>query len=200
MKRLAIAGVCAAYLFPVAAVAAKKTERVLDVQHVTISNNGTSLTIDAFGDTSTPGWTKETLRVLSASKTELVYEFVGVPPSGIVAQVITLAHARTTWSKAAPLRVRVKAKTNEKAADIPRSESKTKGRPSGMVTVIGKLTGEGVECQAMREDKTNTLYTLTGDLTNFKEGDHVEVTGTQAEISTCMQGTTLVVKSVTKVP
>lgn len=63
------------------------------------------------------------------------------------------------------------------------------------VRVTGRLTGEGVECQALRGDD-GRLYTLTGDLKGFKTGDRVTVEGTVAEISICMQGTTLGVTSI----
>lgn len=65
-----------------------------------------------------------------------------------------------------------------------------------VVTVTGTLSNEGVECPALRGDD-GTLYTLTPrDLGQFAPGDRVRVSGTKAEISTCMQGTTLVVQSI----
>ncbi len=69
----------------------------------------------------------------------------------------------------------------------------------GEITIIGKLTGEGVECRAMRADGSNELYTLTGNTSGFQTGDHVKVVGKIAEISYCMQGTTIAVKSITRV-
>lgn len=68
------------------------------------------------------------------------------------------------------------------------------------ITVIGTLTSEGVECQAMREEKTNELYTLAGKLDSFHSGDRVKVAGTIAEVSTCMQGKTIAVDSITAAP
>lgn len=67
------------------------------------------------------------------------------------------------------------------------------------ITVIGTLTEEGVECQAMRSLDDNKLYTLTGNLQGFKNGDKVEVTGKVAEVSICMQGITIAVDKITKV-
>ena len=64
-----------------------------------------------------------------------------------------------------------------------------------MINVRGTLTGEGVECQALRGDD-GELYTLTGDLSGFEDGDRVKVRGTVAEISTCQQGTTIEVQSI----
>jgi hypothetical protein len=66
---------------------------------------------------------------------------------------------------------------------------------SQSMTVTGKLTNEGVECKAMRGDD-GKLYTLTGDLKGFKIGDRVKVTGRIAEMSNCMQGTTLGVEKI----
>jgi hypothetical protein len=63
------------------------------------------------------------------------------------------------------------------------------------IVVVGKLTDEGVECRALRAED-GTLYTLVGELNGFKVGDKVRVVGQRAEISTCMQGTTLSVKNI----
>lgn len=64
-----------------------------------------------------------------------------------------------------------------------------------MINVRGTLTNEGVECQALRGDD-GELYTLTGDLSGFEDGDRVKVRGTIAEISICQQGTTIEVQSI----
>jgi|SRR5215213_911412 len=61
-----------------------------------------------------------------------------------------------------------------------------------VICVKGTLTDEGVECQALRSDD-GELYTLLGDLNDFRIGDKVVVCGTLVEISFCMQGTTIVV-------
>jgi hypothetical protein len=82
-------------------------------------------------------------------------------------------------------------------ATAPDATAKEASVTSDSMTVLGTLTSEGVECQAMREDKTNLLYTLTGNLGAFKAGDPVTVTGRIAEMSKCMQGKTIVVKTIT---
>ena len=69
------------------------------------------------------------------------------------------------------------------------------GKGGQMINVRGTLTDEGVECQALRGDD-GELYTLTGDLSGFEEGDRVKVRGTIAEISICQQGTTIEVQSI----
>ena len=63
------------------------------------------------------------------------------------------------------------------------------------VCVEGRLTGEGVECQALRTDD-GELYTLVGDLGEFRPGDEVSVCGTIPAFSVCMQGTTIAVKRI----
>ena len=79
------------------------------------------------------------------------------------------------------------------AAD--QNDSRRSGR---RITVTGRLTREGVECQAFRS-RNGILYTLTGNLRGFKAGDRVRVVGRVAELSTCMQGTTLSVESIRRV-
>jgi hypothetical protein len=76
--------------------------------------------------------------------------------------------------------------------------SQTAGKP---ITVVGTLTREGVECQAMREDKSDELYTLIprDKLTGFQNGDHVKVEGIIQEISFCQQGTTISISSISRV-
>ena len=61
---------------------------------------------------------------------------------------------------------------------------------AGAICVKGKLTAEGVECQALRSTEGD-LYTLVGDLNGFQNGDEVVVCGVIAGISFCMQGTTI---------
>jgi hypothetical protein len=70
-------------------------------------------------------------------------------------------------------------------------------RPSGAVEaetcLRGRLTGEGVECQAMR-GPDGRLYTLVGNPGDAPTaGGEICVCGRVAELSSCMQGTTVVV-------
>ena len=60
----------------------------------------------------------------------------------------------------------------------------------GLLQRTGEITGEGVECLAMR-DTDGFLYTLTGEIGSLQEGDRVSLKGTYVETSTCMQGTTI---------
>lgn len=62
------------------------------------------------------------------------------------------------------------------------------------VCVKGTLTDEGVECEALRAEG-GQLYTVVGDLNDFKVGDMVYVLGTVVSVSFCMQGITIAVGS-----
>jgi uncharacterized protein DUF5818 len=77
-------------------------------------------------------------------------------------------------------------------------EHRTVARQNQSMTVTGKLTDEGVECQAMRGDD-GKLYTLTGDLKGFRAGDRVRVTGSIPAESICQQGTTIAVEKIERV-
>jgi len=70
-------------------------------------------------------------------------------------------------------------------------------RVSGQLRVIGVLTSEGVECPALRA-RDGSLYTLAGNTGSFQVGDTVLVVGRAAEVSTCMQGTTIAVDSIAR--
>ena len=72
-------------------------------------------------------------------------------------------------------------------------------RPDGTLQRTGRVTDEGVECLAFRDDD-DYLYTLVGDTEELEPGDRVVIEGTVAEMSTCMQGTTLVVERVLPPP
>jgi hypothetical protein len=77
------------------------------------------------------------------------------------------------------------------------NENDESGGQKESIVVVGTLTDEGIECQALREDKTDKLYTLTKN-GGFKRGDHVKVTGPIAEVSICQQGTTISVNTIVK--
>jgi len=74
-------------------------------------------------------------------------------------------------------------------------EEASPGRPSDAapdeICVRGRLTDEGVECPAMR-GSDGKLYTLVGDAAPVVGGE-VCVCGRVAELSSCMQGMTIVV-------
>ena len=71
--------------------------------------------------------------------------------------------------------------------------------PDGLLRRTGEITGEGVECVAMR-DTDGFLYTLIGDVGDVEPGDQVTVEASYVEASTCMQGTTLSVTRVMEPP
>jgi hypothetical protein len=69
--------------------------------------------------------------------------------------------------------------------------------PGAAVIVTGTLSSEGAECPMLRGDD-GKVYSLTGaKLGKLAPGSHVHVEGTVAEVSTCMQGTTIVVSAIT---
>lgn len=68
-------------------------------------------------------------------------------------------------------------------------------QPPASVEITGTLTWEGTTCPAMRGDD-GRLYTLAGDIEDFVPGDRVRVQGPRAEMSICMQGTTLEVRRI----
>lgn len=63
----------------------------------------------------------------------------------------------------------------------------------GRITVFGVVTREGVECPAIR-GTDGRLYTLAGDVGPLEPGARVQVQGRRAEVSICMQGTTISVE------
>lgn len=69
------------------------------------------------------------------------------------------------------------------------------GSGGDRIEVHGELTDEGVECPALR-GPFGTLYTLAVSDLEHGPGTEVMVRGTIAEMSTCMQGTTIAVESV----
>ena len=86
-----------------------------------------------------------------------------------------------------------------KGVNVSQPPAKPAPTSESPLTITGMLTSEGVECQAMRQDGTNKFYTLAGKLGGLKSGDHVKVVGTIAEVSYCMQGTTISVSSIARV-
>ncbi len=121
------------------------------------------------------------------------FDFYATPPSGPAARVVSPISA-TYLLEPMPEElngVKVYASNNDKVALINESSS-----PSAMC-LKGKLTDEGVECQAFRSNE-GELFTLLGELNGYQNGDEVVVCGTIAEISFCMQGTTIIVSWIGK--
>ena len=65
------------------------------------------------------------------------------------------------------------------------------------VTVVGRLTNEGVECQALRGDDGHLYTLLGGELGDLPVETRVRVIGERLEISSCQQGITIRVRSIT---
>src|ERR1700682_2664838 len=98
MKKWQIAVVVVLFLSAARFAHAKAPVRVLTVDRVTVSNSGSTLTIQAKGTVGTPGWTSAALKLISSTRTELVYDFVAVPPTKIVPQIVTPIGAVTKWT------------------------------------------------------------------------------------------------------
>ena len=64
------------------------------------------------------------------------------------------------------------------------------------VTIIGKLTNEGVECQALRGDDGELYTLLGGELGGLPVDTRVSVIGERLEFSSCQQGITIRVRSI----
>ncbi len=67
--------------------------------------------------------------------------------------------------------------------------------PGDEVEVAGRLTDEGAECPVLRSSD-GTLYSLAGKTDGFGPGDDVLVSGAIADMSMCMQGTTVEVERI----
>ena len=84
------------------------------------------------------------------------------------------------------------------AESEPRPPQQTEPASSPM-TIIGRITDEGAECMAMRSDD-GKLFTIGRPKEELKPGDRIRVTGTIAEMSFCMQGVTLNVTRIERLP
>ena len=65
------------------------------------------------------------------------------------------------------------------------------------VTVVGRLTNEGVECQALRGDDGQLYTLLGGELGDLPVETRVRVIGERLDFSSCQQGITIRVRSIT---
>jgi hypothetical protein len=83
------------------------------------------------------------------------------------------------------------------SGDNPSPKASTPAGGKGTLRLRGQLVEGGVECQRFRASD-GKYYTLVGDLKGLRNGDAVEIEGTVAEISSCMQDTTVQVQKVAK--
>jgi hypothetical protein len=68
-----------------------------------------------------------------------------------------------------------------------------------VLTVVGTLTADGVECPVLTTAE-GSIHTLVGGLGSFETGERVRVTGVPVEMSMCMQGETLRVRRIEAAP
>ena len=73
---------------------------------------------------------------------------------------------------------------------------KTAGKGGAEIAVVGRLTSEGVECQALRGDDGQLYTLLGGELGGLPVDARVSVTGERLEFSSCQQGITIRVRSI----
>ena len=167
-----------------------KVLEVKDVRLTVYRSIPPKLLIEADGIVPTTGYTDPELieYIYKQPPPDGIYDFdfVATPPQGGSADVLSPISASYLL---VPIPkglkgVKVHASWNSVQADLGWASS-----PS-TICVKGKLTDEGVECQALRTSD-GELYTLVGDLNGYKIGDVVIVCGTIADISFCMQGTTI---------
>jgi len=77
------------------------------------------------------------------------------------------------------------------------SANKTENKGSSDISVVGQLTNEGVECQALRGDDGQLYTLLGGGLSDLPVDARVRVTGDRLDFSSCQQGITIRVRSIT---
>lgn len=175
--------------------------KVYDVKNVslgTLKSNPPKLAIVAKGSVPSGGWSGSMLipyTYIQAPPDGIYdFDFVGVPPDGLATQAFAEIEASLTLETIADGLKGVRVHASQNAVVSLLNGSSVTGTT---VCIKGQLTDEGVECQALRTD-SNQLYTLVGDLKGFGVGDKVCVSGAVAEISFCMQGTTIAVSWIVK--
>ena len=113
----------------------------------------------------------------------------GVSRPGM-AVALALACGSLTVCAPAPPTDRVESDRRAGAAPTVRGTSEDE------ICLRGAFTEEGVECRAVRA-ADGALYTLSGDLSGAPgSGSTACVCGRVAELSTCMQGTTIAVSRI----
>ncbi|PPS43993.1 DUF5818 domain-containing protein [Chroococcidiopsis sp. TS-821] len=175
---------------------AKKVLEVREIKLAILESFPPQLSITATGIVPTQGWKNAELipYIYIQPPIDGIYEFdfVAEPPKGIVAPALASIKANFRLETIPNLRgVKVYASSNSQIALL---EASGKERT---ICVKGVLTDEGVECQTLRA-ADGELYTLVGNLKEFKIGDEVYVAGTVAEFSFCLQGITIVVNWISK--
>lgn len=129
-------------------VTAQAAELLIRVDTVKVTRIKGGLRITADGWASKPGWKNIKLQRMPSPTETLAYEFVGDPPSGIVPDVLTRAHATTTW-KGDPSglsQVSVKSKTNTVTIDIASGKVSKAFISAGIRSTVNKSSSTTVSC------------------------------------------------------
>jgi hypothetical protein len=77
-----------------------------------------------------------------------------------------------------------------------KSANNNQSNGSTDIRVVGQLTSEGVECQALRGDDDQLYTLLGGELGGLPADARVRVIGERLEFSSCQQGITIRVRSI----
>jgi hypothetical protein len=166
-------------------------ERVLGVDSIKVAilkSNPAQLAITAHGTVRGEGWTDPRLEPLLGP----------LPPPGGIFGFDFTAEGPATGPVGDPRPIQAELVMRPKPEGLQGVRVLGARNPGVVVLskgfesrcVFGRLTDEGVECQALRSE-SGELFTLVGDLTGFKTGDDILVCGAPVESSFCMQGTTL---------
>jgi hypothetical protein len=167
-----------------------KVYQIKDVRLTRYRSDPPKLLIEVDGTVISSGYTApelvEYVYVQPPPSGVYEFDFCATPPTGRSADVISsilVKHIVEPMPKSLK-GVKVYASSNSQV-ELLGAEIR-----SATICIKGKLTDEGVECQAFRSTD-GELYTLVGDLNGFQNGDEVVVCGTIAGISFCMQGITI---------
>lgn len=113
-------------------------------------------------------------------------------PLAVVAVVVTIAALAGCGGDGTAPEPENRTRPGETPADTEGStEEPIPAEETESLLLEGRLTDEGVECPAFRDDEDDQLYTLTGDLGDFGPGDRVRIVAQPVAMSPCMQGTTV---------
>jgi len=175
-----------------------KAYDVKDVKLSILKTSPPKLSIVAQGSVPSGGWSDPHLipYLYIQAPPDGIYDFdfVATPPDGLATQAFEEIEVNHILESIADGLKGVRIHASQNAIVSLLNDDSSTGKT---VCIKGKLTDEGIECRALRTEN-NKLYTLVGDLKEFSTGDEVCISGTIAEISFCMQGTTIAVNWIGK--
>jgi hypothetical protein len=167
--------------------------RVDEVYVEHLKTSPINLHIHVIGVVDTSGWINPELllRTVNPDNIKRVFDFIAQPPAGPSLQVITPIDCAINIPKRPDFH-EIEISTFANNIEVSFEDLID---DITIVSVVGFLTDEGVECQALRT-LTQNLFTLVGDMKGLHVGDLVMATGIKAKFSTCMQGTTIELRDI----